>query len=443
MTAGGIDLGQVAQRTMGEALRRGIAGVRVSAGRSRSVSVTWRKGRPDKVQESARRAVTLHLYLDGRYTTCSTNDLRPEALDRFLDGAAAMCRAMTPDPYRVLPDPSLYEGRDDRDLEIFDPAVAGITADQRKRFAAQIEAAALEVGGERAIQAETTWEDEENEFVQIHSNGFEGSRSGTTFGAWADVSFQDEGDKRPSGDWGAVCRRRADLPEAADVGRRAAEAGLRRLGARKIPTARRTMIVENRVVGGLLGHLLAAASGRALQQKQSFLETFLGKPFGSERLDLLDDPFVPAGLGSRAFDGEGIAAKRMPVFERGAFRNFYIDTYYGKKLGVPPTTGGRSNLVLAPGTRGLDEIIRDVRDGILVCGFLGGNSNSTTGDFSAGIYGTRIENGALGQPVAEMNVAGNHKDLWKRLVEAASDPWPYGSLRAPSLVFDAVQFSGT
>ena len=80
---------------------------------------------------------------------------------------------------------------------------------------------------------------------------------------------------------------------------------------------------------------------------------------------------------------------------------------------------------------------------VLVRGFLGGNSNATTGDFSLGIYGTLIENGRLLHAVAEMNIAGNHPQLWQRLIAVGNDPYPYSAWRLPSLVFDAVQFSGT
>jgi PmbA protein len=216
-----------------------------------------------------------------------------------------------------------------------------------------------------------------------------------------------------------------------------------RLGARKVETAKLPMIVENRTVGRILGKLLGVASGRALQQKRSFLAGLEGQQFGSKLLTLTDDPFVPRGFGSRLFDGEGISAKVMPIFDQGVLENFYIDTYYGKKLERPPTTGGRSNVVMPPGERSLEQLIADIDKGILVRGFIGGNSNSTTGDFSLGVYGTLIEKGALGDAVAEMNIAGNHKELWNQLVAVGNDPWPYGSLRVPSLVFEGIQFSGT
>ncbi len=56
-------------------------------------------------------------------------------------------------------------------------------------------------------------------------------------------------------------------------------------------------------------------------------------------------------------------------------------------LGVDPTTGGRSNVVFDLGDKDYLGWIKELGRGIYVTGFMGGNSNSSTGDFSAGISG--------------------------------------------------------
>ena len=89
-----------------------------------------------------------------------------------------------------------------------------------------------------------------------------------------------------------------------------------------------------------------------------------------------------------------------------------------------------------------DEAVADMKDGILVTGFLGGNSNGTTGDFSFGVNGYRVRDGQVAEPVSEMNVSGNQAELWKRLVAVGNDPYPYSSGRTPTLVFEGVQFAG-
>jgi PmbA protein len=99
-------------------------------------------------------------------------------------------------------------------------------------------------------------------------------------------------------------------------------------------------------------------------------------------------------------------------------------------------------LIIPPGNRSVDEIIKDMDRCLLITDFIGGNSNSTTGDFSVGIIGKLFSKGQFVQNVAEMNMADNHLKFWNKLVEVANDPWIYSSARLPSLVFDGVVVSG-
>jgi PmbA protein len=180
-----------------------------------------------------------------------------------------------------------------------------------------------------------------------------------------------------------------------------------------------------------------------VQQKRSYLEGKIGSQVGSRLLDIADDPLVKRGLGSRLYDGEGIAARPFPVFTEGTLRSYFVDTYYGRKLGMAPTTSRTSNLAWKLGDRSPAVLLSDAGEGILVTGFLGGNSNGTTGDFSLGVRGHRITGGRLAEPVGEMNVSGNHLELWKRLVAVGNDPYRYSAMRTPTLVFEGVQFAGT
>jgi PmbA protein len=202
------------------------------------------------------------------------------------------------------------------------------------------------------------------------------------------------------------------------------------------------MVVEARAAGKLVGQLLGPMHGASLQQQRSFLEGRLGQAIGSPLLDLRDDPLVRRGFGSRHFDGEGLAARPRPVVEQGVLSSWFIDTYYGRKLGLAPTSGRPSNLLWRCGDRPRQALLAEVGEGLLVTGFLGGNSNGTTGDFSLGVRGFRIRRGQLAEPIGEMNVSGNHRELWHRLVAVGDDPYPYSSIRTPTLVFEGLQFSG-
>lgn len=202
------------------------------------------------------------------------------------------------------------------------------------------------------------------------------------------------------------------------------------------------MVVDPMNTGRLLGPLMSALNGGALQQKNSFLLNKLHEKVGSDRLTLTDDPHLVKAFGARYFDNEGIATERRAIFDRGVLNTYFIDTYNAGKMEVDPTISSASILVMNTGNKNLEGLVADIDKGILVTGFNGGNCNSSTGDFSYGIEGFLIEGGKLTQPVSEMNITGNMITLWSSLVETGNDPRLNSSWRIPSLVFEGVDFSG-
>jgi len=436
-------LTEIAHDVVALARRKGAQDAAVRAYREREVSVEWRDGKVQKVQEATTRGVSVQLFVDGRFAAVSTRDLRPQGLDAFLADSVAMTRALAPDPFRALPEPALYAGQAKLDLEIDDPAQQALAAERRREMAQAIEAAAREVPGADAILSVTgAVSDTRSEAVRVHSNGFEGAHAETAFSSSVQVSVKDPDGRRPEDYAYASVRRLQDLPALAETGADGARRALRRVGARKGESGAATLVLDNRAAGRLVGFLAAPLSGASLQQRRSFLEGKLGAPVGSPLFTLADEPLLPRGLGSRLFDAEGISAKRLPVFDKGVLRNYYVDTYYGRKLKLDPTTGGRSNLSWGLGTRSKEQLVADAKDGFFVTSFLGGNSNGTTGDFSLGVSGFRIRSGQPAEPVSEMNIAGNHLELWRRLVAVGDDPFPYSPMRTPTLVFEGVQFAG-
>jgi len=431
-----------ARQALELARRHGANAAAARAQQSRDVEFDWRDGKIEKIGDATTRGVGLSLYVDGRFSAVHTSDLRPAALDAFVKDAVALTRTLAVDPHRSLPDPKGYEGRADVDLDICDRDRESWTPDVRRRHCADLEAAARAVPGADAIVSVTTRvRDSHTATARVTTNGFEGVHETTLFTTSAEVSVKD-GDRRPDNWFVASARHHGALPSPAVVGGGAAGRALAARGAKKAATETLPLLVENRVAGRLVGALCGALFGRALQQKQSFLDQRLGQVVGSKLLDLADDPLLRRGLASRLWDTDGFAARRLALFEDGVLRNFYLDDYYAKKLGAAPTTGSNSNLVWRAGNRTLDELCADAKEAILVTSFLGGNSNTTTGDFSFGIEGVRIRAGKRAEPVCEMNIAGNHKTFWQRLAMVGNDPYPYASARLPSLAFDAVVFAG-
>lgn len=410
------------------------------ASRARKVEYSFRDGALEKVQEDTSRSLSVQLYVDGRYSSHSTTDLREDRLRTFVSEAVALTRALQPDPHRSLPDPALYQGISDVDLDLVDPSLATLSRQDRIDWFERIGAGFADEP--RLISWTAGSEDSHSVGVRVTSNGFEGHHERSSVWMGAEVTLQDEGDGRPEDWYWGGGHHRADLPDPATISAECLRRVRERMGSQKGPTRKGLMIVDPRAAGRLVRALLGPANARSIQQGRSFWAGKQGQALLSDRVTLWDDPLRPRGLNSRRFDGEGLAARELPVFAGGALQNLYVDTYYGKKAGLAPTTGGQSNLRWQLGERDLAAVLADAPDAVYVTSWLGGNSDGTTGDFSFGMRGHAVTQGVIGGPIGEMNVTGNLIDLFAQLVEVGSDPWPYSGMYTPTLVFDGVQFSG-
>jgi PmbA protein len=420
----------------------GTDACRVRLESDRTVEISYRDRKPETIKEASTKALSIDVFVNGRYSNQSTSDLRRDALKVFLENAVTSTKLLAEDPYRTLPDPKYYQGRATLDLGILDPGYTSLTPDDRHAFVRAAEASCLAAGGDKVISVEASVQDSYGEAVVMASNGLQGYSEMTFFSGGVSLTAKDEGDRRPQDYAGAAAVMRKALPKPEYLGAEAVRRTLRLMGAKKIKTETLPVIIENRFVSRFGNGLMQAMFGRAIQQKQSFLADRKGQQIASPVMTLIDDPLLAGGLGSRLFDEDGIASKKRVMIEAGVLKDFYVDWYYGRKLGWEPTTGSPSNLIIPPGKRSVAEIMKDLDRGILITGFIGGNSNSTTGDTSIGIVGQLFEGGVPVQAVAEMNIADNHLKLWPKLIEAANDPYPYSPTRTPSLVFKDIVVSG-
>ncbi len=147
-----------------------------------------------------------------------------------------------------------------------------------------------------------------------------------------------------------------------------------------------------------MGNLCSAVSGYSLYKGASFLAGQLGKPLAPEYVTVYDDGRMAGGLGSRPFDGEGLPTRKTIVVERGVLKSYLLDTYSGRKLGLPSTGNasrsvgespsvGPTNFYLAPGTKTAQDIIKTVKQGLYVTDLIGFGINMVTGDYSRGAAG--------------------------------------------------------
>ncbi|WP_206081853.1 TldD/PmbA family protein [Maribellus sediminis] len=429
----------LAKWAMNHALENGAQQVSVSIANSKSSSVEVREQKIDKLEQAIQSNLSIRLFVDGKYSAHSTSRLKKEDIAHFIEEAIEGTRFLAEDEFRTLPDPELYYKGGGPELNSLDTNFDAVEPQQKIDLAMNAEQEALGKD-ERIISVSSSYYDSMNERVMVTSNGFEGDTANSVFGIFTEVSVKG-GEARPEAGWSESSITYSDLQKTG-TGKIALEKALKKIGQQKIGSGTMPMIVENRQVGRIFGPLINALNASQIQQKNSFLIDKLGEQVVSEKLTLTDDPFIVGGRGSRLFDGEGLATKKRVVFDKGILKNYYIDTYYGKKMEMAPTSGGTTNLIFETGDKDLEALIASVKKGILVTGFNGGNCNGSTGDFSYGIDGFLIENGKIVQPVSEMNITGNMLTLWSNIGEIGKDVNETSSWRTPSILFDNVDFSG-
>ena len=430
----------LARWAMQFALSKGCSDARVSVYSGTNNSFDYRDTQLEKLEQSSENGMSIQLYVDGRFGSYSTNRLDKAELERFIANGIEATRFLAKDEFRQLPKPERFYKGDGKGLNMYDNKNQQVSVDDKM---ALIKDNVAEVYGkdERLISVSASYSDGISSSFAITSNGFEGESDTTYFSLSAETAMKGEGDARPSSYWydSAIFW---DKLEKSGIGKTAYERTVRKLGQEKIESGVYPMLVDNTQITRLLSPIFSAINGGAIQQKNSFLIDKVGEQIVSDKLTLIDDPHVPEARGSRWFDGEGVATKKRTVIENGVLKMYFIDTYSGLKLNMEPTIQSPSLLTCVHGNKNFDQILASTEKGIWVTGFNGGNSNSTTGDFSFGIEGFLIENGKATKPLNEMNITGNLLELWKNIIEIGNDPKMNSSWRIPAILFDKVNFSG-
>lgn len=188
----------------------------------------------------------------------------------------------------------------------------------------------------------------------------------------------------------------------------------------------------------LLISLGLGLDGKNVYLGASPLREKVGQAIADVRFSLVDDPLIDFGANSSSFDEEGMPRRKLPLIEAGVLRNFVYDLDTAGRAKARPTGHGPNraytNLVISPGGRPYLEMIRDLKEGLLVEDYLGlGQGNPINGEFSANVYlGYKIENGEIVGRVKDVMLAGNAYQALHEIAEISQErewvQYPYNAL---------------
>jgi PmbA protein len=453
-----LDLESMVAEVVALAMKAGASDAESVAREGDEFSVNVRMGQVETLKESGSRGLGLRVFLGKRSASTSTSDLTPEGIRQLVDGALALAKVTEEDPFSGLPESGEF-GSLAGDLHLYDEDVYSLPGAERIEWARRAEAAALAADPRITNSDGGSFDAATGSKALANSRGFVGGyRSSYTGVAAAPLAVDVDGSMQRDG-WWSSARRLADLESPEAIGKEAARRTLRRLGARRVPTQQVPIVFAREVAGSLLGSVFEAASGDAIWRSASFLAGKLGEQIAAPNLTIVDDntmllPTGMGGFGTSPFDGEGLPSQRTVVVDKGVLRNYLLNTYTARKLGMKSTHNasrglagtpgiGCGNLFLEPGTLTPEQIIADVPAGLYVTSLMGFGVNVVTGDYSRGATGLWIENGQLTHAVEEVTIAGNLAEMLKNVTAIGSDLEFRGAVASPTLRIDGMMIAGS
>ena len=403
---------------------------------STSLSISRRLGHTEHLERSERRGLELTVFVGKRSASVSSTELAASGFAALAERAVAMAKVVPEDPYGGLAEEACSVDAAPLELaDLVEPSVETLTV----RAAAAEDAA-------RAVPGITNSEGGEAgfgryEFLLATTAGFSGGYARTSHSVSATALAGEGTAMQRDYDYHSATFL-ADLDDPEAIGRSAAHRALARLNPSRPATAKVPVVFDPRVAGSLIGHLAGAISGSAVARGTSFLKDSLGKQVFAAGIHICDEPRRLRGPRSRPFDGEGIPAANSVLIEDGVLTTWLLDSRAARQLGLKPKgSPGLTNAYLVPGKLSPAELMADIGEGLYVTELMGMGVNGLTGDYSRGAAGFMIRNGILAEPVAEITIASNLKDMFLNMTPA-NDLRFRRAVDSPTVRLDGITMAG-
>ena len=432
-------LEDLVQSCLVEAKQQGATSAEASVNVEHGLSVTARLGEAETLERHNDRGLGVTIYIGQKKGNASTTSFEPAAIKDAVTAACNIAKYTEEDDCAGLAEAKLM-ATNMPDLELDHPW--GVSPEEAIEIAISCENAArndIKISNSEGATVTSS----RGTTIYANSHDFVGSYSSTRHNISCVVIAEQDGNMQRDY-WFATAREPKNLDAAEDIGKKAAERTVSRLGARKISTQTTPIIFEANMARSLFSHFISAVSGGSLYRKASFLIDHLDKKVFSDSVNITEDPLIKGGFGSSTFDMEGVATKARTLVDRGVLKGYVLSSYSARKLAMETTgnAGGVHNLEVKAGSDNLNQLIKKMQKGLLVTELIGHGVNTVTGDYSRGAVGYWVEDGEIQYPVDEITIAGNLKDMYQKIVEIGSDLDHRSNIITPSLLIDNMMVAG-
>lgn len=404
------------------------------------LSVTVRMGKLESVERHGNRGLAVTVYRDGSKGSASTTDFADAGIDRVVRKALSIASFTAADTYAGLADPALM-ATNVTDLDLFHPWRIDVSAAEELALRAESAARASDPRIANSEGAVVSTEDAYR--VYANSHGFVGGYPSSAQSISCSVVAKNGGGLERDY-WVTSARSSAELDTPELVGEVAAQRALRRLGSRQLSTRQAPVLYPPELARGLFGHLVAAIRGTSQYRRASFLLDARGEWLFPAFVNVDEQPHIPRAFGSAAFDSDGVATSARRLIDAGRLTGYVLSAYSARRLGLPTTAnaGGIHNLTVQPTAGSRAEILAGVDRVFVVAELLGQGVNTVTGDYSRGAAGFWVERGEIVHAVSEVTIAGNLRDMFRRIAAIGADVDTRGVIRCGSVLIEEMTIAG-
>lgn len=409
---------QLSERVLHFAKQMGADATAVHLSESLGQSVSVRMREIEQIEYEQQQSLAVTVYLGQRKAHASTADFSENALRQTIQAALNIAQHAAEDPYSGLADAALL-AKKFGDLDQFHPW--DLSTEQAKEMALQCENAALDCDARIVNSEGASVNNSQYQHVYANSQHFAAHRQGTRHGISCSVLGQDKAGMQRNYWYDYACAAE-DLDNVEKIGKEAAKRTIAKLNQGKLKTGSYPILFDNTISGSLIGHLIQALSGSALYRKNSFLCDSLGKKILADCVHLREEPHIPRAFGSTYYDSEGVATHARDIVKQGEINGYFLSSYSARKLGMQTTgnAGGTHNLILSPTTTRSD-LLKGIKEGLLITELMGQGVNILTGDYSRGASGFWVENGEIAYPVSEITIASTLPEMLAGIVGIGDD----------------------
>ena len=403
-----------------------------------SESVNIRNKKLDGSTRSDSLNVLLTAYVGKKKSSISSSNLDESHINELIKKCVEMAKITPEDEHNSLPDSELYF-KGIKNLDLYDETF--IENSKKIDFIKEAEEEAFKKK-EVVNTNGSGFSQNKSNFILANSNGFIDGYKSSNFSAYCEVVAKSNGSMERDYEYSSK-RFFKDLLEPKKIGEKASELAIKKLKPRKIKSKKIKVIFDKRIATNFLSSFASAISSGTIAKGTTFLKNKLNTEIFNKKINIIDKPDIVKGSGSRYFDIEGTSTNKLSLVENGVLKNYFIDTYNGKKINMKSNgrASGTTNLYFENGDEDYKNLINSDKEILYINETFGRGANIITGDYSVGASGFMVENGEFIYPVSEITIAGDLNDIFNKMVLGNDLQFNY-STNSPTMLVDELTVGG-